>query len=294
MNGSGLGKFTVGSLERFAGIEKARLVVAPDTQGRAALRDASEDRRRECLATGFAIRVRELGTADAQIEHSRLRVPWIGIDHRGKLARVSLQPGADRRTRRAWWQPAGVPQHVACEPWVDGREAFQGFPGRALAHGEVGVRGFRPASARGDTHAHRQSGAGEREQDLELRLVEGKRLVISGYDAGGSRQRIPLVEHRIRHGGGRIGDGPTLHHVAEIDEPGDGTRLRAGGIDEHVVVIGIVVDDTTSQPRQSRGDERLPQLEDVSDDRPVMRRLHCVQLRADDVGSARRIPREIP
>ena len=82
------------------------------------------------------------------------------------------------------------------------------------------------------------------------------RGVVALDDRHRGGERVRLVEHRVRAADGHLVDGPRAQHVAEVDDGRDAPRVRIVAVHEHVVVVGVVVDDAGAQCR-ARG-ARVP------------------------------------
>jgi len=96
-------------------------------------------------------------------------------------------------------------------------------------------------------HAHGQPAADEREQRLYLDGAQWVGGVVSLDDRHCSGERIRLVQHGVRTPDGHLVGGPRLEHVAEIHDRRDAPRVRIGTVDEDVVVVGVVIDDTRAE-----------------------------------------------
>ena len=153
------------------------------------------------------------------------------------------------------------------------RHPPQQLPRRRLAHKQVRVarRGL-PHSRHGDADA--QAAGNQVEQHVEFGIEQRHLRVIPGYDRRGCRSRglAPIARffRRIRaaavsprqHGVGAghcdLSHERRKHRVAHIDEAGDVASLW---YDQHVPVVGVVVDHLMTQVRQSGHDPRIECVE---------------------------------
>ncbi len=141
----------------------------------------------------------------------------------------------------------GVAPVDRCQPL----EHLPGVPIGDLAVGVVGILLGRDRRGRdADTEPH----AGEREEDGDLVVAERSRPMIAGRQRRDDGERLGRAENRVGAGNGELVDGVRAHHVAEVEKPGDllgAVRLTS---QQHVLVVGVVVDDAHRQARQPRHD----------------------------------------
>ena len=77
--------------------------------------------------------------------------------------------------------------------------------------------------------------------------------MITGGEGGRGRERLVRPEHGVRAGHGRLSRCHRADHVAEIDQAGDPPPAERPGpglgrSDDHVEIVGVVVNDA---PRQA-------------------------------------------
>ena len=94
-----------------------------------------------------------------------------------------------------------------------------------------------------------------------------ERGMIALDNRHGGSDGIGLVQHRIRARDSRIVGDPRAQHVAEVHDRRHAPRIRVVAADEHVVVVGVVVDHAGAEPgRKARqfilgpGEEPFGQL----------------------------------
>ncbi len=186
----------------------------------------------------------------AQVEHRR-RIE-ITLDHgRAACRREELADPAGLRARLV---PARVAEAEVRELRILARETLERLRHARLADQQVLVvrRGRelpgRHRDAQLQPHAH------QLEQHRELVLAQRRHLVVAAHHRHDRTGRVRLVLHRVRardrepaHAGGP-------DDVAEVDQPRD----RAVLAHQHVVLVGVVVDDLVRQVVE-RGDlDALP------------------------------------
>ena len=172
-------------------------------------------------------------------------------------------------------------------------QLFERPPCWFFAHREVFVIWLVPSPRSRERHAHAKAREHEREQHVELRFCERERLVEPSHHVGSCRERIPLVQGRVCHGDRGVSDREALDQVAEVDEARDVTRLAARRISQHVVVVGVVVNDAASEASDDRRDPLVPAIQDLVKETPPGCIVHSAFVIPDDVGRPLEIPYEV-
>ena len=103
---------------------------------------------------------------------------------------------------------------------------------------------------RGDADARRQPRGDQVEHDLQLFGQQRERLGIRGDQRLRGRVDVVHVQQRIRQGDGEFVYSAAEGHVAEIDQPRHPRSV--GGVDDEVVVVGVLVQHRRGQVLQPR------------------------------------------
>ncbi len=175
----------------------------------------------------------------------------------------------------------------------NGRQFAQQRPGWLLADDEVGVVGVERLLVGGQGDAGCQAGADEGGEQVEFQVCEGQGGVVASHHVSGGGQWIGLVEHGVSGGDCQLKNGGGVHHVAKINQPGDAARLLAPGRDQHVVVVGVAVDDALAQFRQTGNHLVLKMFQYVLDERKLIRLLNSVDALADGFTGKGHVPMQM-
>ena len=210
---------------------------------------------------------------------------------RGQGAGLRAQAVHDRGAVRNRRPAARRPQQVVGEAWVRRRQHRKRRGDRALAHREIRVIGPVGLLPGGQTHARAQPHRRQGKQHGELAIAERRDLVVTAHHLTHDRHGIGRAERRVGHGDGEVVHRVAVDHVTEVDEPSDPLVVR---IDEHVVVVRVVVDHRPRQLGETAaiigllpvdGNEPIDQIAEgvIGHERPVV---------SDHVGCPRQIPVE--
>jgi len=235
--------------------------------------------------------------ADRQVDAVHGVAAERDADHRCEAPRAQPQRALDLPRLRARRQAAGVAQRVVRQPRVDRGEPLERRPHGSLADRQVGVARLRAPLVRGVTDAHRQPHADEVPEDRDLVLGERVRGVVAGRDGGRGGERVRRAEQRVGgcDRGLRRDDG--VHHVAEVEQADDALVARqeivAAAADQHVVVVGVVVDHAVAQRPEARQRRRREAVEQALDQRPPRVSRDLGEQRTDHRGGARDVPVEL-
>ena len=265
-------------------VQKARFAVAAHADGGARRRDRLFHPADSLADAGGFGRVRQVRACRRKVQHAgpgqhlgrHDRRPTVGaVDPRrhGAASGVGLSAArpAHPKLRQAPVQP-GQPS--------------QKRPRRRLAHGQVLVIGLLPHLA--SLYAHRQAEAqrGQRQERPALRRVQPALLRIAAGHGAGRLQRVRQIHHGVGCGHCRVGDPPPSRHVAEVDDARQ-ARRRQRRIDQHVVVVGVVVHHAAGQvahrsahapPRSVR---RPPNQRGLGGSQPLQVRRHRLPRRLE-------------
>ena len=74
--------------------------------------------------------------------------------------------------------------------------------------------------------------------------------MVSRHDMAGSRQGVSLVQHGIGRGDSQFEDGPGVNHITKIDDTGYRVAPALNRLHQHVVIVGIIVNNAGTQVRQ--------------------------------------------
>jgi hypothetical protein len=116
--------------------------------------------------------------------------------------------------------------------------------------------------------------------------------VVARDDGGRGRERVALAEQRVRGRDHRLRHEEPVVHVAEVEEAGHDPGRRRGGADEHVVIVGVAVDDASPQARERGHDLGLVACQRPRHEGPACRVAHVVE-RAPDPAGAGEVPLEV-
>ncbi len=193
-------------------------------------------------------------------------------------ARAGAQPGRkDRRAGRACQmapdmvgiagrgKARGLAAKRRHEGRVDPVEPLQSREGGRLRDQQIGIVGMGPRLARRDADAGHQPHPHQVIEQLGLGLVQRKLRHIALDHRPHRRVEIGLVQQRVGHGDCQFVDRAAMADIAKVDQPGD--LLGVVGIDDDVVVIGILMQHRGAQPRQARQDQRLMAVKKPLDQR---------------------------
>ena len=247
-------------LERFARVERARFVVAPDPYRGSRGLYCPEHVSGEPLDIIQYVEAAELGAADAEIE----RMHRCFVELQRKHGRLLLpEPLGDGIAPRVRCPPAHISKAVVREPRALVRELGDELPRRRLTDAQIVLVGLVLRLPSGHGHTHREPDADRREQHRELIVGERAHFVIAGDDIDGNTDRLGFVEHAVRRRVGELEHESARDHVAEVDNARD--LAAALEIDENVVVVAVVVDDACRQSVEPGRDVAFERGQDVRD-----------------------------
>ena len=140
------------------------------------------------------------------------------------------------------------------------REPLERLGHPALADQQVLVVGRRGVLLRRHRDAQQQPHAHQFEQHRQLVLAQRRHLVVAAHERHDRARRVRLTLHRVRARDREPAHARGPDDVAEVDQPGDRPVLG----DQHVVLVGVVVDDLVGEVIEGRhGDPDLARMAQV-------------------------------
>src|SRR5580700_4185850 len=293
MSGSPLiGRIFTGT-EKWRSVEQARLVVTADPHGSIGSLHLAEDGVAELVRFGRTRISAKEWAADAQIKdnaRSRIEIRFKN-GSRTFCARGKPFLYFFAAWRRA--QTAGIAKRILCESWMNRAKPLERFPSGGLTDGHVRIVGDDRFTMRGIRDADGQPHPDEGVEKTDLRLLEGKNMVIAADDSARSTERVSLAKDGVRGGNGNLRNGQTVVHISEIDHADYFSRLRPGRTDQHVVIVGIAIDDAAAQRRKCRNHVRFIQPKKSLDERAPTGIVNVAEVRSNPTG-AREVPFQLP
>ncbi len=261
-----------------AGVEGARLGVAPDADCGASFRQLAEDGGAEQpgeVVGALAVQHRrgDRRAADGEVEHVRRRE--IDAEHRGERTGSTREPVDNLGGVWNRRQIARSTQRVLRLARMNLRQLFQRRPRRLFADREVLVLRLARALVRSVADADAQPHTGQLPQRGDLGGGERVGGVIAGRHLRHGLERVGLVEQGVGGGDRQVGHAQAVHHVAQVEDAGDAPEARkeiAVAGDQHVVIVGVAVDHLAGQGGKLRRGFRLEARQQLSHQRPARRR----------------------
>ena len=143
-------------------------------------------------------------------------------------------------------QAARLPYPELGDPPVGARKLAQQTPRGVLADGEVLVPGLLAHLPRLDRHREAEPERHEGEDRAALLPDERRHRRVAARDPARRLHRVRPVQHGVGGRDRHLRGAPASHHVAEVDQACQARALERG-LDDHVVVVGVVVDDGARQ-----------------------------------------------
>lgn len=181
---------------------------------------------------------------------------------------------ADRPRARTRLVAAGVPEAEVREVRVLARELVEHGLDAVLADQQVVVVGRRGVLLRRHGDAHLEPRAHQWEEHGQLVRPQRRDLVVAAHERNHRPGRIGVALHRVRDRDREPAHARAVHDVAEVDQPD-----RAVPVDEHVVLVGVVVDELVRELVQPHQPGRVAQVPAV---RPTQRGMVEVRERPVD------------
>ncbi len=172
----------------------------------------------------------------------------------------------ERRLPSRWngRHAAGPAEKPARPIRIDGRKLPEQVKCRLAAHQEVFVPFVEVVEMSGPADTRAKPRGDEKEEDIDLLLLEGISLVIPGQDQRCGTERIFLAQSRVCRRDRRFGDESRMQRIAEIDDP-----LHIVLLDENIVVVAVVVDHTGPESAQHGKGFLIEEIEEPLDERPL-------------------------
>ena len=243
--GAGLVAVVAGRLEGGGAVDKPRLAVAADSDGRSGGGDLVRDQPIE----GAVVGMRQLRAAYGEIQR-------VGpLQHLGRHdRRVRFRPFRRRHDRSQGGvgaQPARFPDAELGDPPVRGCECVEELPCPLLAHAEVGVVGLQRHLPR--LVAHREAGP-QRDHWHDrgaLGLLKPRHGRVAAHDRACRLEGIGQPHHGVGRCHRHLGRAPVARRVPEVDQPRQARALERWR-HHHVVVVRVVVDHAPRQRAANR------------------------------------------
>ena len=109
-------------------------------------------------------------------------------------------------------------------------------------------------------HAHTKARADQRIERLEFRFGERVGLVIPGNDLGRAPKKIGRSHDRVGDANRQVTHARAMNHVAEVDQ-----AHHTAIVHQHVVVVGVVVEESYRQCRKTHRTDGLVTREESFD-----------------------------
>ena len=234
-------------------VNRARFVVPADAYAAARCPHAIKEQARELLDIGQLCHIAQFAAANAQVEDDLAGGTQVWFDHAPQFVSVVLQPANDCLCVRAGRQVTGTAKYVVSQARMDVFQSFEQRPRGLLTDGQVVILRLDLLLIGRVDHADTEPGADQRVEQRQFLLGKREGPVIARDDVRGSCERIGLTEHRVRGGNGEVTDCAGMHHVTEIDYATDLSSFFAcctGCADQHIVIVGIAVNDARAQRGQ--------------------------------------------
>ena len=271
-------------------VDRARLVVASDRDLDARALHLAGDQLGERSRLEPARIGAEEEAAHAEVENEARLPCRVHVQHRRRPDR--LEPRDDRGAVRERRQAAGLAKGVVRVAGVHSVQLLERFPGGRLAHRDVGITRRAPRSHGRARHAHREPGAHQGEQEMDLLHLEGEGLVVAGDHRGRGGHRVVLPEQGVGGRHRRLRHEQAVVHVAEVQEPGHRAGMVPRRPHDHVVVVRVAVDHRAPEAGEGGHDLRLVADERPLDEGTARGTLHLVD-RTADPGGPGEVPREV-
>src|SRR5258708_33451112 len=131
-------------------------------------------------------------------------------------------------------------------------QPFEALPGGRLGSRDVGIVRYKSFTVSGIYHAHGEPHGDQGKKRGEFRFFQWKSFVLSRGHGTCSLEWIFLSKNHVCGSDGKLRDSKAVMHVTEVDDTGNLSRLRPGSADEHVVIVGVSVDNAAPQAGQGR------------------------------------------
>ncbi|MCY1302874.1 hypothetical protein D9M70_525570 [compost metagenome] len=228
-------------------VDAAVLAIKPDAESCALAADL-----RGYARLGFCgIEARpflRLRSGGGEIEDSDLRPGDAGPNDRCKIMRVLLEPTDDRGRMWKRRQTAGIADAGDGDRPVLAPQTLQFAPDILLADEQVGILGVVADLLGRQAHADGVAGKHQIEDQLDFDFTQAVDLMISTGKCSDGSDRIGRSNQRIGRGDRDFDNAPGLDHVAEVEQTTD----LALAVEQHIVVVGVVVNDLHRAGRQAR------------------------------------------